>query len=230
MKAIGLPDRPQLREAYEILQWKTRSPSPSDLTTWAQWSRVDPRLAEILVRFMEHSFYGINPLLLWETNRASALPQALCLLIEFTRIRAKRNLKTAEFKTFEVWRKTVRNGIPPAPPQAFFIFDGMPRPARAIDEAQRSLRPYRRWGFFGSTPIGVEKLKPNPSTLLGKRERSSVLETLIELGSSITVSDYIRACEGRIHRRTAERDLKMHPRLQAKGFTRSRIYKKRKSH
>jgi hypothetical protein len=104
----------------------------------------------------------------------------------------------------------------------FFVREGRPRPGRDLEQAERSLRPYLRWGFFGTEDLAAPK--GQRFTLLGASERRRVLEGLLRTRKQLTVGEYMEACGGRVHRRMAERDLQSCPRLRKRGATRGAVY------
>ena len=63
---IGLkkfPKEKDLKQAYEILGGlRDLFPTNKNLSLYVQWSRLDPRLAEILVRWFIKNWQKINPL------------------------------------------------------------------------------------------------------------------------------------------------------------------------
>lgn len=226
MKSVELPSRDDLRNALETLSWgEPDKILPENLVQWAHWARLDARLAETLVRFIAEFFRRINPFTLREINRKSPQPQALATLIDFALYRLRRNKVSADLEDFRAWSRFITKDIPPASPQMFFIREGAPRPESDRRKIERSLKPYRRWGYFGDESLAGTTPHSGNSTLLGKTERQIILDRLLSSHDSISVEDYIRACNGRIHRRTAQRDLRESVRLKGKGFTRNKRYK-----
>lgn len=166
-------------------------------------------------------YESINPFHLWRANNADPEPQALLVLVEFAALRSN--------PEFRIWRRPLEEGVLLGPPQAFFVREGWPRPNVDIKAALTSLKPYSRWGYFGREDLARVKsdekiISGSGPTIMGKAERFQILEQLLKVNRKLTVSKYIQACGGRVHRRTAERDLREHPKLRSKGFTRGKEY------
>jgi len=222
MKLAPAPSTAALKKAYEQLEWNPQAISAEQLVKWALWSRIDARLAELVVRHLSKYFWDYNPLLLGEENQRSQ-PQALAVLVEFT----KRLIPTTSRNRFQLWQKALTQKIAPASPQMFFLRQGMPRPEKDFQQIETTLRPYRRWGYFGNETIGGHKSPAAKITLLGKAERARTLRKLLREKKFISVRDYITACNGQVHPRTAERDLAENKNLLKKGATRGRTYRRK---
>jgi hypothetical protein len=178
-------------------------------------------LAEILVAFFRKRFREIHPTLRWEENRKSPCPQALALLVTFAALKQE---GAKPDQALASWVKTVYWRLPKAPAQMFFI--GSLRPESDQKEAAVSLRLYRKWGFFGKENLLGEKRRKE-LTLLGVKERRLLLQNLIRRRKRFTVSDYMEACDRKVHRRTAERDLRSCAGLLKNGATKSALYRAR---
>ncbi len=226
MKNVSVPSREELQKSYERLQLGQQTVTAEQLVLWSQWSRLDPRLAQILVEYLQLKFQNINPMDVWSTNSGTPLPQALPVLCEFVALRLRK--KPTFAKAFSAWCRTCFGDLPAAPPQLFFIPEGVPNERRSFTEIGETLRPFAKWGFFSNEWIAEEKevLTHPKATLMNAHSRQDCLKDLLKKKSVVTVSDYIQACSGRIHRRMAERDLKSSPLVSARGFTRNLIYKK----
>lgn len=222
MKYVPVPSRKELERAFERLQWNGE-PNPSEIVRWAHWARLDARLAELLISHLAKHFRRLNPFALSEENHLSPQPQALAVLLEFAKIEAAASLSGPNQKSFRRWCRVITQDLEVASPQSFFVDDGRPNPARARGESETSLKPYRRWGFFGREDLLAKKAGCQAAAL-AKPERARVLEALRSSRPSFTVNDYIEACQGRVHRRTAERDLHACRDIKHKGFTRRRRY------
>jgi len=219
-----LPNRLQLQNAYEKLQWRFDSVTIAEIVLWSSWSRLDPRLAEILVSFLASHFTRINPYTLRIENLSSLNPQALAVMISFAKIK----LKAEKKKDFSLWSTPILNGLLPATPQMFFLREGLPLPQKDVEEIETSLTPYLQWGFFAANSLVTQKNQSSKgsATLLAKDKRLKILRALLRKGKKISVNDYLSACEGKLERRTAERDLKSYSGLKIIGSTRSRLYRK----
>lgn len=229
MKSVPLPSRDSLSKAYEEIQWAREPVDAERIVQWAHWSRLDARLAELLVRYLLARHGDLNPFVLWQANRRSPQPQALAVLVEFARILARETRSPEEETEFRVWSRIILKDLAPAEPQMFFLREGKPLPDRDFAVIETSLLPYRRWGFFGNEAIGAGKrVHSQRLTLMGKAERKRILDKLLQEKPRIRVDEYIQACGGRVHRRTAERDLAQDARLERMGITRASMYLKRR--
>jgi len=226
LRGPPLPSIADLQKAYEALQWSKAPLAVKDLSVYAQWVRLDSRLGELLINHVLLSFNALNPFLLWRANCGCPFPQVLPVVLEFAIIQARMILGKEEQKAFQAWCKVVTRGVTPAPTQMFFI-DGRLNPTRSLLEAENSLKPFLRWGFFSSESLLPAKVSEKIAlpTLMPKANRLEILRRLLTTRTSITVADYMRACSGQIHRRTAERDLSQYPQLKRQGFTRNRSYR-----
>ncbi len=176
--------------------------------------------------YLARNFRQVNPFLLWEANLQLPQPQALAVLVEFTRASTGAEMPETQAAAFENWANAVTWKLPKAPLQIFFLRDGAPKPARDEKEIGRSLRPFLRWGFFGSeSPLSGKK--KTMRTTLPRLTRRLILKDLCKNTKLLTVSDYVAACRGQVHRRTAERDLKEWNKLAPVGKTRGRSYRRR---
>lgn len=228
MRGGELPSQTGLRKAMDALQWGGRDPRPPnapDLCRWARWTRIDARLAEVFVRFLAGSFRSINPFELRDANQSLPQPQVLATLAEFAHHRLARKGSADQARDLRAWIHVLTKDLEPASPQMFFVSQGAPRPERDLRKAESSLKPYRRWGYLGNESLSDGKAE-TARTLLGKSERFAALERLLETHATFSISDYIRACGGRVHRRTAQRDLLSHPALRGRGYTRAKLFGK----
>lgn len=222
MKLAHVPSTQELAEAYDVLQLNRRPVTPDEWIRWSQWARLDARLGEILVAAIVRTFRDINPFQLWRANRGAAQPQVLLVILEFASLRARAVLSAAERLEFQAWLRIFPMEIEKGQWQLFMIPPGHPAPRRALESFTHSLAPYLKWGFFGREDLAHARAKD--LTLMGKAQRLAILQQILASKKSVSVSDYIAACGGRIHRRTAERDLAELPRLKTKGHTRARRY------
>ncbi len=224
MKQVEIPSRRQLTETYAALSWSDQPLSCGQIVLWSQWARLDARLAELLVAALAGGFKEINPFELWQLNKANPQPQVLLVLLEFSAFKARTRFPAEDRRAFNNWRKLISADIPTAAPQSFFILGGRPRPERDIKIAASSSAPFSRWGFFGNENLLPAKGKKNQATVLQKSVRLRILKILVMKRRPFSVGEYIAACAGRVHRRTAERDLRQFSSLRRRGYTQSRKY------
>src|SRR5690606_2643073 len=107
----------QRQSAYERLLHKPSDVNEAELARLSQSSRFDPRLAEILVRFISENYQRFNP---WQLNKeltSQQWPAAFGVLSEFV----KSSLTKQKKIKFSHWRQLALTEIRPAPFQMFFI-------------------------------------------------------------------------------------------------------------
>jgi len=224
VKTVPQPSRDDLIRVYDRLQMKASKVSVDELVLWARWSRLDARLAEILVHYISKRFDSLNPVDLWEANSHLGMPQALAVLAEF----AESSIREDRVAAFRVWKRALTDALEPAPFQAFFVPQAPPTPRKIRLEIGTNLRAFAKWGFFSSEWIArVKSAESSRETILSKPARRDILDRLMLTRSQLTVDDFIEACSHRVHRRTAERDLSEANGLVPVGSTRARTYRVR---
>jgi hypothetical protein len=219
-----IPSLGDLQDAYSRLQKQQRvgeAVSPHQLVLWSQWSRFDPRLAEMLVARLSASWASFNPIDVQEALRDAPWPAALGVLLEQVRIYGLS--QRAERKRYQSWLSCAMVSILPARGELFFIGQRAFAGKLALADAEFSLRSYRRWGYFGREVLLNKASAREPSTAIAPRVRRRVLLQILRRKSAITVSDYMTALRGAVSRRQAQIDLK-NAGLSACGETRSRTY------
>lgn len=228
MKAGSVPSLARLQETYRIFLHGFSAASKDAriyelIVTSASWSRIDARLGEILVATLTTSFHSLNPFELWSANQRSALPAALGVVLEFVEEAVSNDASKERLRSFRAWRSTALFETKPAEHQLFFVNDGLPKPSRAFEDISLSLAAYLKWGFWAKDSLLSSK-RPQKRPL-SRTQRQMILQTLLAQRSSLTVTDYLAACDHRVLRRTAERDLANHTSLRASGRTQARCYK-----
>jgi hypothetical protein len=231
-----VPSEEELLEAYgELQRWSppfgsapaSRADVLERVALYARWARLDPRLGELLVRYLAVGWRMLSPLDLRERNLAEVWPAVLGVLLEMTEFVCE----PSEKALFSRWKDLVMEGVPRAPNEQFFV--GLSRLGgklmlRAVTE---SLPFYRKWGYFGRDLL-VNKAnviaQDRGQTRLTKAQRAALLDELVArcaaTGRSFTVRDYREALGFWVSARQAERDLAAHPKLRARGATRGRRY------
>lgn len=215
-----LPTSDELLHAYNQLQSPGNSISSFDLALWSQWTRLDPRLAEILVDWMERNWRTLPPALLHEALLRQPWPQVFGVLLEHTAVRLKNSQVR---KQFHLWYQCTMLDVEPSSGGQFYIglrkFSGQ----EMRKDSELSLRAYLKWGYLGRDLI-QNKSSKQVRTLIPRKSRLGVLEEMMRTHSRFQVKDYLEVLEGKIHPRQAERDLRNHPKLRAIGKTRSRWF------
>ena len=229
MKSVITPSRTDLVSAYNTLQFGKKLPGLDKIVLWTHWSRLDARLAEILVQFFAKNYSEIPILSFWEVNLASPEPAVLGVLLGFSRNRVLQMKGRRELTKFLIWQRAVLTGVKKAPFQKFFVDDGRPNPGRAMREIENSKKVFKSWGFYSSEYLSSRETKlitlnKLGATRLSPEDRRGKLLELMTRKEPFRVSDYIKICGGQLHPRTAERDLRSMKGLKRKGSTRSRYY------
>ncbi len=222
-----IPSTDKLIEAYNTLT--SRGPLAAELAEWTQWSRFDPRLAEILVQsiskhWKSFDLFGI---------RAELLPQpwpaALGVLLE--NILAAKILPARDVDVFRHWAAAAMAGVEPAPNELFFFGTRKIGSLAMFRDASEASKSYTKWGYLGRELL-VNKADPRGkngrgSTLLPPAVRRRLLAELAGSRERFTVDDYQAALEYRVSRRQAEIDLQRAPGIRSIGNTRARFYRRR---
>lgn len=221
MKGLpSLPTREELRQAYAQLQGPGGIGVELSETRWAllsQWTRFDPRLAEIVVGSLASSWERIHPIALHRALLAQPWPQAFAVLLEFV----TKAIPTEKEGLYKTWKASVTHSLEAVPWQQFFIGQRAVGGQAMLDDARFASEEYRRWGF-----LARESLFPKAryKASLAPETRREILRSLLERTSRVTVQDYWQAIGQCVSLRQAERDLKSCPLLRARGRTQARFY------
>lgn len=227
-----VPSTDDVRKVYDILLAEKISGSidlPEEmLALWTQWSRFDPRLAEILVEFFALNWEKIAPIALRKRLLLLPWPQAFGVLAE--NVTASGILSPDDRRTFQRWASTILSDTPPARFEQFFLGLRKIAGGEMLKDVLGSSKTYLKWGYFGRDLL-VNKASHLPSrTLLSPETRRRLLHELMEGRERITVGDYQLALDYRVSRRQAEIDLSREKRLSPVGNTRGRFYRVTKNH
>jgi len=222
----GLKVVPSLQEialAYDLLQYDPIKVTEQKLALWIQWARLDPRLAFILLQYLSKNWKKHNPMALHEALAHQPWPEALGPLLLFL---LKEIPTIQERSRLKIWGTLVLKDFNKAPFESYFI--GLRAFAGKLlqEDAEKSLSPYLRWGYFSQENLIQEKNKKKleKKTLLKKAQRMHILNSLIQSHSRFTVKDYRRKLKGLVSVRQAELDLKNHSGLKKVGQTKGRTY------
>jgi hypothetical protein len=220
MKGLeAIPSHTHLLAAYNQLLQQKRIDEES-LALWSQWSRIDPRLAEILVHHLSQNWKNISPVSLQIHIHKQPWPSALAALLE----QCSELLQRDQRKHFETWKNCATFGTQKAPFELFFFGTRGFAGSQAFSDANYSLKTFLKWGYFCRDRLS-NKAQARPKTCLTPRARRELLTELLRRKGRITVNDYIEALGGSVSRRQAELDLKNYPRIRADGKTRNRTYR-----
>lgn len=217
---IILPTTQNLKNTYEKLQTPKKHISEQEFASWVAWVRLDPRLCEIMIKYISYNYTLMNPFLL-KKELSLEVKAVFAVLCEV----AENLVDPASKKDWRLWKKIVQNDVEKVPFQSFYLGTSTIKPSKSLEKIKRNLNYFSKWGFYCSeSPISL-KYKNQNKTLISQAQRKQVLEELMSKKKEITVNDYIDALNKNIHRRQAERDLSDHKGLRKIGFTRTRIYK-----
>ena len=224
-----IPSTRQLAKVYSILQdMKKEKVSEKQLALYSQWSRLDPRLGEIVVQHIAWCWKQYHPIKLNSAIGSQVWPAALGVLLNHVPIYFQQKEKNwKEFDLFKKWSGCVMDSVPPAKNELFFINLYLPNSKFLYREAFYSTKLYKQYGYLGKELL-INKAKPAHKTLIPAKQRKVILNELLKTKKTLTVKEYLRELGFQLHPKQAQRDLQNHPRLQAYGNTKNKVYYKRK--
>ncbi len=217
-----LPNLENLETAYlSLIHEQPDRPKVSDLVKFSQWSRLDPRLAEIWVQYIGRHWSSLNPLELRTAVASQPWPAAVGLLLDFSQEIVEAEAK--QVKVFKIWKRLIVDGIVRANDEQFFLGLRHLGGAEMLDDARLSVERYRRWGF-----LGRENLIPKKSSegFVGREQRKEILSDLLAQSRRITTHQYWQELGRCISKRQAERDLRENSALRGRGRTKARYYER----
>lgn len=217
-----LPTVKDLKNAYVKLQAPKHSIiSEAEFADWISWTRFDPRLCEIMIKYIAENYRDMNPFLI-KKNLTPDSQAVFAVLCDIANDLPYTELQNQDWK---LWKKVVQGNVKKAPFQSFYIGLSTLKPSKLLLKIQKNLSYFSKWGFYSDeSPVSL-KYKHKNKTLIPPEQRRQILKELLEKNPQITVSDYIEALNYNIHRRQAERDLDTYDNLKKIGFTRNRIYR-----
>lgn len=228
----NIPERLELERAYSILLHRyPASAKETELALFSQWSRFDPRLAEIWVSFLVQEWERLNPIELRKAVLQQPWPAAAAVLLEFAGKKVPHNMSSL----FHSWSRIVTENIPKGNCEQFFI--GLRRlGGQAMqDDARFAFSEYRKWGYLGReilinkggrVPAAGTTRAPPTHTILAETRRE-ILKDMLTTSSRVTTDLYWEAIGRCLSRRQAERDLRNSSLLKKCGNTRARYFLKR---
>lgn len=224
---LQIPSLEDLARAYDGLRGDQLT--LSELALWSQWSRFDPRLAEILVSYLARNWKKLDLFALRTELLAQPWPSAFGVLVE--NAVASRLVQTTEVGVFRAWAATLLSGVSPACDELFFFGTRKLGSAAMVRDAAESSITYRRWGYLGRDLL-VNKANPSAfksigSTLLPASVRERLRHELARSRARFTIHDYQTTLDFRVSRRQAELDLARDPEILAVGRTRARFYRRK---
>lgn len=221
MKGLSqIPSQNDLIKSYNELQ--SLGLNEISLLKYFQWVRFDPRLGEILVQKLLLDWKSLNPFLIYQGLQDKDWPSVMGVLLDSVQIQILKK----DVKNFQAWKSTILYKMRKTEFQQFFIGLSAFAGKKVRDQVESSNTIFKRWNYYGNQLFfNKEKNKNFEKSLYGKTDRLSKLdEFLLKNKSRITVNDYLKILPIPISRRLAEMDLKNHPSLAAKGYTKNRYY------
>lgn len=198
--AISVPKANDLIAAYNNFVGK-QAPTIEQLLLYAQWSRFDPRLLEILAKYFSDNFFKINPFDFNTLCKKSCWPQTSGVILNHAR------LLVPDKELFDHWLAICMHQIPPGTGELFFIglFDfNMKKILRIIS---RPSRLFLQWGYLHDEVV-LNKANLINRTTLSKSSRTKILKALLRQKKPVSVERYRRLLNYQISVRQAQRDLK----------------------
>jgi hypothetical protein len=230
-----IPTDQDLAKAYAALRGALGA---GELAAYSQWTRFDPRLAEIWVKAVLERWKSVHPIELHESLKREPWPGAAGVLLEFV-ARAVR-AEPAEARLFKLWKEMVLQGFGRAPWEQYFIGQRRIAGKAMIEDARFSLSEYRKWGYLGREILfnkqafppelqGTRRGRSGGGThSLALEVREGILKELLRERPRITTRDYIQALGNSISPRQAERDLLGARWLMPVGNTKGRSFVRRR--
>ncbi len=221
MKGLSrIPQSIDLQNSYESLLFSNAIFGESEIALWSQWSRFDPRLAEILTGWLARSWKSLSPLLLRQELIKRPWPAAFGVILD----QATHGIASEDKSVYSSWMNLVMVDIPLGLNEQFFIGIRSFGKGLMLRDVTHSTRSYLRWGYFGYEILLNKSKNLKNRTQMNSKMRKLLLDELILKQERITVNSYIEALDGNVSRRQAERDLKSHLKLNAIGNTKARFY------
>ena len=229
MKGLrNIPSLRQMTKAYKVLQSR-QEPCLScrTLSLYAQWSRLDPRLGELVVQYISWCWRELNPVELNSCLQKEVWPAVFGVVLEHISFHYEQKNKKKEIALFHKWSECVLHNIQPAKGELFFIHLYRPSSLLMREEALYSLKIYKRWGYLASD-LMFNKFVFSHKILLNAVQRREALNKLLKKRKTFKVRDYLMELNFQIPLKQAQRDLKKHSELSSSGNTRKKIYFQKK--
>lgn len=219
---IGLKKIPTFKDTQKYIDKITfdKKLSVDELVLCAEWSRIDPRLGEVLIEYLSKNWQSYNPLEINNKLNLSPWPQCMGVIVDHIKLTFK---KSQNKQLFNTWSACVLAGVTPTSYQAYFI--GLYKFAGPLQVKQsiNPLKVYSCWGFY-SSHLMFNKNPNVKKTTLSKKNRLQLLKQFVKQNKKITVNSYIEFLNFAITRRQAQRDLSEYKKLTPKGHTRNKTY------
>lgn len=215
-----IPDQTDFINCYNSLQ--SNPLNEDQLLKYFQWVRFDPRLGEILVAKLLTEWRSLNPLSIYLGLQQKPWATVMGVLLDMVQLK----ISTKESKHFSAWKNCILHKIKKNRFQQFFIGLTAFAGKQVHQQLDKSNKIYKKWNFYGSHLFfNKEKMVHFKRSALSLSQRMKILDRFLSTQQSpISVNDYLKLLQMPVSRRVAELDLKHHPKLKAKGFTKSRVY------
>lgn len=210
----GLDHIPSEKDLVKIYEAFLRGEvSLANIVKASQWSRFDPRLAEIFVTYMSEYWQAYSPMDLRTETLRQCWPSSMGLLLEW--------IDAKEKKLLEAWKKYITCDIKKALNEQYFIGVYALGSRQMFLSSWISLTPYLKWGYLGNAILN-KKLRGK--TLVSPEIRETVLSDLHRRSKVIKAEDYRQVLSGAISKRQAQRDLQAFEGFKSRGRTQSKKY------
>jgi len=221
MKYPSPPTQKDLLGAYNLIQSKRLT--AKKFMEIFEWSRFDPRLAEILVLSLRDHWSDWNPFEINHLLQKSHSP----LILKVLGAHVTLLLKGQDRKVFNSWMECCFYKVEATADWSLFYIGQFNFGSSLLkEEAFESIPLFTNWGYYGKTPMIDFSMdsKVSQKTLVPKPERIKKLKQLLSRKKQIRVHDYMALLENKISRRMAELDIKEFARKS--GNTKSSTYRK----
>lgn len=217
-----IPNQQDLLIAYNELE--QGSLTEKKMLRYFQWVRFDPRLGEIIVKKLLSDWRLLNPFSLYSELQTSTWPSVMGVILDMVEV----NIKKVDSKAFGAWKACVTYKIKKEKFQQFYIGLTAFAGKKVNDQLENSNKIFKRWNFYGTNLLYNKEKKQNfNKSFLNKDQRIKILNQFIQNQTQpFSVGDYLRVLPLPTSRRVAEKDLKDHPKLKGKGFTKNKVYQK----
>ena len=217
------PSRREIEHAYHVL-FNSVTIDEIAFVHFAEWVRFDPRLGEQWLFSLAKMWRKFNPVLLHAETLKLHTPAVIGVLLDQCE---KYLILKQDKKFFNAWKKIVLFQVKPARGESFLIGIHGFATLLLLEEVQFASQAYQRWGF-GGKDVFINKFSQKQTNLqksdLSPEVRLIILKELLKKKKRITVNDYLLACDLRISKRVAQKDLVLYSGLEAHGNSRARFF------
>jgi len=217
-----IPPERQISKAYFNLQSAEQDLSEIQISLYSQWSRLDPRLAEILIKHLSLYWKKYHPIKLNAAIRSQIWPAVLGVLLNHVPFyHQQKKTHWTEENLFKKWSDCVMDSVIPAKNEIFLIDIYKPGSKFLYKEAFHSTKIYKQYGYLG-TELLINKAQPAQKTLIPLNQRKIILNELVKKSTTLTVQEYLSELNFQIHRKQPQRALNNHPKLRADATTKKK--------